>query len=327
MKARVRLQPSPNWSLALAILIAACLWALYVRIGPGGDFFGAYRWMVLEPGKYSGNYGIFSPAWLAPVMAPFVTLPGRAGYALFTAATLIMLLYGARVMNGRAVPLLLSAQVFWVLWWGQIDGLAILGGALCLVAARQGRWRLFFLGMALALIKPQIGLVPAAALWWQSGPDRRKSLAALLLLFLASLLIWGPWPLWVVTNATTMVAGKAFGPWNASLGPVALPLFLPAHWTRLTPDKRLLALTATALLVSPYLPYYSTAILLCFALPWWAYVFAFTGYLPSLIGTQWAWNAVVLLPLSILAWIYAPLLAGGVAALTARLPRPSPKAG
>ncbi|HLC34676.1 MAG TPA: hypothetical protein VJJ70_06735, partial [Anaerolineales bacterium] len=95
-----------------------------------------------------------------------------------------------------------------------------------------------------------------------------------------------------------------YRPWNATLGPIALPLFLPALLVPLDRPQRLLALTATAMLDSPYMPYYSTLLLLVFPLPWPLLALAFLGYLPGLIGTTLAWKGVVLLPLGVLAWIY-----------------------
>ena len=130
----------------------------------------------------------------------------------------------------------------------------------------------------------------------------------MVLLTAASVAIWGPWPLWYAQEITNFVGDNHAGPWNASLGWIALPLFIPALFLPLTRYQRVMALTATGLLVSPYMPYYSTIILLVFNIPWWAYLFAFSSYFPNLIGTRLAWNAVALLPLSVLAWLYWPFV-------------------
>jgi hypothetical protein len=111
----------------------------------------------------------------------------------------------------------------------------------------------------------------------------------------------------VLVNARQLTAAPTYESWNASLGLLALPLFVPALLAPLGPRERLLAVTCTALLVSPYLPYYSTVIVLCFSLPGILYVLAFVGYLPTVIGTVAAWNSVVLLPLGVLAWVYWPV--------------------
>lgn len=303
---RGRKFPSRRW--IAATLVALFCWTLHVRFASGEDFFRAYSWLVLEPTRYAGDYGIFSPPWLAPIMAPFVTMPGRAGFALFTAATLGMLLYSSRILGGRAIPLLLSAQVAWVLWWGQIDGLAILGVALAVTAEKKRSVWLMFAALLLASAKPQVGLVPAVAQWWWLGKGRWKTLAAFAVIFLASLLVWGCWPMRIMEQIVGLTDARSYGPWNTSLGLIALPLFIPALLAPLERRQRLIAITATALLVSPYMPYYSTVILLCFPVPWWAYLFGFLGYLPNVIGTQLAWNGIILLPVTVLFWVYVPLI-------------------
>lgn len=287
-------------------LLALSLWGVYAFVGLGEDFIG-YRLWVLDPSRYTQNVGIFSPAWLAPILAPFAVMPGRAGYVLYLALLLVLLLYSVRAWGGSKGVVLLSAQMFWMLWWGQIDILAIFGLVLGWQALEKEDWKWLTAAMVLASIKPQVGVIPIALIWWWSGPGRWKALGVFAVIALASLVIWGPWPWWVLESTREFVAGRTYGPWNTSLGPWALPLFIPAFLVPMPRFARLRVVIATTLLISPYMPYYSTLILLCFPLPAWLYVFAFTGYFPSVIGTQLAWNAIVLLPLGVLAWTYIPL--------------------
>jgi hypothetical protein len=286
------------------------LWGLYAVVGPGEDFIG-YRLWVLDPARYTQNVGIFSPAWLAPILAPFAVMPGRAGYILYLAVILGLLLYSIRAWGGGKWVVLLSAQTFWMLWWGQIDVLAIFGLVLGWRALQKDDWKLLTLAMVLATVKPQVGAIPMAMMWWWSGKGKWKALAVYGGLAVASLIVWGPWPLWVVQSIRTFVAGRTFGPWNTSIGPWALPLFIPALFLPMPRFDRLRVVIATTLLISPYMPYYSTLILLCFPLPVWLYPFAFIGYLPSVIGTQLAWNAIILLPIGVLLWTYLPPLFRG----------------
>lgn len=293
-------------------VVAVALWAVHAWAGPGLDFFGAYRCLVLDTGDYTSRCAVFGAAWLRPILTPFALLPGRWGYLAFNAASLLMLVYSAAVLQQRptwrVIPLLLSAQVMWILWWGQIDAVAVLGLALALLAGNRQSWALMALGLALVLTKPHLALVPGVFLWWQLGRGRWKCVLALAGLVAVSLVVWGPWPLWIVQGMAQKAGDRTFGSWNASIGWLALPLLVPAALVPLDRPKRLLALTATGLLISPYLPYYSTVILLCFTLPWWAVLFAFLGYFPTLIGTTLAWNGIVLLPIAVLIWLYVPLL-------------------
>lgn len=293
------------------ILIAICVWLLFVFIGPGHDFFGAYTKMVLEPERLSSvsDYPwTLNPPWLVPFMAPFVTLPGRAGYYLFMAVTIVMIIFGAYIFGGKTIPILLSAHMLWILWWGQLEGWGVLGLGIAWIALRRKSWPLMFLALVISAFKPQIGFIPVLALWWWSGNNRWKSLAILSILFGISIWIWGPWPVWYLQGITKYLGDNHQGPWNASLGLIALPLFLPALLFPLNREKRLIALTATTYIISPHMPYYSTILLLCFAVPWWAYLFGFLGFFPTIIGTTLAWNGIVFLPISVLLWIYIPII-------------------
>lgn len=300
------------------ILTALAVWLVFAFVSPGLDYFGCYTWMVMEPERLprvAEQVWTLNPPWLAPFMAPFVSLPGRAGYIAFMAASLAMIVYSTYILGGKPIPILLSAHMLWILWWGQIEGWGLLAIVLGWYALKRetekadGRsWPLMFLALALASFKPQISFAPVAMLWWWSGKERWKSLAALVATFILSLVVWGPWPVWYAQGIFRFVGDEHAGPWNASIGLIAAPLFLPALLAPMDREKRLIALTATAYLASPYLPYYSTIALLSFAVPWWAYLFGLLGFFPSILGTRLAWNGIVLLPALALVWIYLPIL-------------------
>ena len=293
------------------IAVAFGLWLLFSILATGLDYFGCYTWMVTQPEKLQTVVDVpwtQNPPWLVPFMAPFVMTPGRAGYILFMAATLAMVGWGCYVFGGRPILTLLSAQMFWVLWWGQLEGWGVLGVTLAWFAEQSASWGWMFAAMAMGGFKPQVGFAPVVALWWWLGRVRWRVFAAMLVLLAFSILVWGPWPVWYVQDILKFVGRQHFTTWNASLGWIALPLVVPALLLPMSREQRLIAITATALVVSPYMPYYSTILLLCFNIPVWAYVFAFLGYLPRELGTGLAWNAIVLLPLSVLAWLYWPIL-------------------
>lgn len=296
----------------IVIILAVATWFIYAMIGPGTDYYGAYTWMVLNPEKYpqiAERAWTLNPPWMVPFMAPFITLPGRAGYLAFMAVMIAATLFGAYVFGGRPIPILFSAQMWWVLWWGQLEGWGVLGLVLGWAALMSNSWPVMFLALAIGAFKPQVGFIPVLFLWAWSGKDRWKSMVAFVVLALLSLLIWGPWPKWYLEGILKFVGDNHFGGWNSSLGYLFIPLFLPALLIPLSREKRLIAITATTLIVSPYLPYYSTILLLCFNLPAWAYIFAFTGYIPGLINKAYlAWNSIALLPIGVLLWLYWPFL-------------------
>ena len=281
--------------------------------GPGADFKRAYTDMVLKPERLPSNAEgtpwTLNPLWQNFFMAPFVTVPWPWGYVLFLAFTLIVTALGAYWFGGNPILLLLSAQLSWVLWWGQLEGWAILALVIGWIGMERQSWGWMFFALAMASFKPQVGFVPVLALWMWSGKARWKSAMGLAMVFLFTLIAWGPWPWWYVQGIlnSSFVEGHA-SVVQASLGLAALPLLVLALVLPMNKVHRLLALTAASQLVSPYMPFYSMVLLLCFQVPWWIYGISFVAYLPSFLGTTLAWNGMVLLPLCILAWLYWPIL-------------------
>lgn len=293
------------FSFALAVLV------LFAMIGPGEDYFRCYTWMVTEPERLPtvADYPwTLNPPYLAQFMAPFVAFPGRAGYIAFMAASLVMIIISTWYLGGKPIPILLSAHMMWILWWGQVEAWGVIAVALAWLAYKKHSWWMMSLALVLASFKPQISFIPVLALWWWSGSERWKSWLAFSAVFLSSIFIWGPWPIWYWQGIFGFVGNQHHGPWNASLGWWALPLFIPAMLLPLKREQKLVALAATAYICSPYMPYYSSILLFSFAIPGWSYIFAFLGYLPSILGTRVAWNGIVLFPISILIWLYLPVI-------------------
>jgi hypothetical protein len=306
-----RLIQDPRYQKVAEIALALIIWLTYSAIGPGGEFFNVYRDLVFQPAKLIGTFGApitYNPPWLAPMLAPVITMPGRSGYIIFIGITLLIFLYASSVFESKPGFVLISAQLFWILWWGQIEGLVVLGIALGWAALKKNSWKLMILAICLAALKPQIGLFPIVAIWWWSGKDRWKSLLGFVIITIISIWIYGPWPLWFIRNVVKITNSSQYGPWNSSLGLWAIPLLLPALGLKMDRYSRLIALTATGMLISPYMPYYSTILLFCYALPGWSAIFAMLGYFPNILGTQIAWNGIVFLPITLLIWLYWPYL-------------------
>lgn len=314
----------PQWSRYkwfYVISVGLIIWVLYAYIGPGDDFKRCYTNMVLYPEKLQEvvvRPWTQNPPWLAPFMAPFVTLPGRSGYYVFIAVSIGVVIFGAYFFGGRPLPVLLSAHLFWILWWGQIEAWGVLALVVAWLALKKDSWKIMFFALILASFKPQISFIPVLGLWWMSK-NRWKPIVGMFILFGLSILIYGPWPVWYWKSIFNFVGDNHAGPWNASLGLWALPLFIPALLVPMDKYNRVMALAATGYIVSPYMPYYSTIPLLLFNLPWWAYIFAFIGYLTPV--WDYAWNSVVLLPVTVLLWIYFPFIKnvfGGKVSIFAR---------
>lgn len=262
-----------------------------------------YTDVVIRPGAYQHNIAIFNPPWLLPILAPWVTMPGRSGFVLFLFLTLITMVVSTRFLKGNPFFVLVSAQLFWILWWGQIEWLAVSGIALAWYAFLKKSWVWMGIAILLTIIKPQLGIFAVIYLWYCSK-DRAKSAVLVGFVGLVSLFLWGPWPLWLYEHARMMIADPAHLMWNASIGWRAFPLLILVFILKKAPQQKVLALVAATMLFSPYLPYYSTIPLFCFPLPLWFFVFSILGYFPALLGTDLAFRGYVLFPTLVLVHLY-----------------------
>ena len=308
----LRLLRNPRFQKTAVIAIAVIVWLIYAISGQGIEFFSTYRDLVLQPQNLVSRFGVpltYNPPWVGLILAPFIVMPGKSGYLLFMVVTILMFWYATREFSGKLAFLLVSAQLSWILFWGQIEALVMLGIALGWSALKTHSWPRMILALLLAVLKPQIGLVPILAIWWWSGKDRWKSLLGFLIVVLLSILMYGPWPVWFVQNVVKISTDNSiYHLWNSSIGVWALPLFIPALALKMNRYQRLVALMATGMLASPYMPYYSTILLFCFALPGWSVFFAVLGYFYSIISPVVAWNGIVFFPICVLVWLYLPYI-------------------
>jgi hypothetical protein len=320
---------SREWKIAIGLAFG--LWIFYAFMSPGLDYYGCYTRMVRQSGDLAlvgTSYPwTLNPAWIIPFLAPFIYLPGKIGLIVFMGCTLAITLIGTAVFKGRPIIALLSNQMWWVLYWGQIEGFGILALVLGWYALKKNSWWMMTLALLLGAFKPQLTLIPILLMWWWSGKARWPSLAVCILVFAFSVVIWGPWPYWYYKGIIGFVGDNHYALWNASIGYWALPLFIPALLLPMDRLQRIKVVAATTMLCNPYMPYYSTLPLLVFALPWPAYIFAFSGYLVTLIGPRLAWNSIVMMPILILVWAYTPYLLRGIYKLFPRLNTHAPTEG
>lgn len=167
---------------------------------PADGFFG-FDWVHFwEPGIIPPFY----PPWTLAVVR-VLTWPGLIGLTLaaVAVATLLRSLHPV-----SALLALLSLPVFWTVFLGQLDGIALLGLLSLPVLA------------PLALIKPQVTAFAFLS--------RKSYLFVLLAFLLISLLVWGPWPLKMIQVNAFYAEGRYEQ--DISLGPWGILLALPLMW-------------------------------------------------------------------------------------------------
>ena len=190
-------QISPFAQLALFALMAG-LFAAGGLVLPANGFSG-FDWVHIFS---RGVVPPFYPPWGADVVRP-LTWPLLIGLTMAAVCLAVL----KRAVHPLSLALaLLTLPLWWTLFLGQLEGLVTLG----------------LLGLPwlvpLALIKPQVSIFACGA--------RRSYLAAAVIFVAISLLIWGPWPLRMLSTNQFYAEGRyntdiSLGWWGVI---VALPL-------------------------------------------------------------------------------------------------------
>ncbi len=212
----------------------------------------------------------YNPYWLRPLFEALAWLPFSLAYGLLSLGSLVALVVATRVFQGRLIHVLLTYPFFFLLFYGQIDALVVLGLALSWWALERDRPWWIGVGFALAALKPQISLAALILLWWWLSPSARlKSLAVPLGVVLASVLRYGWWfPGWwhhlfhgPLYRHGSITLWEVVGPW-------ALLLWLPVFFVRLPRVKKLLLVLTVSALTMPYYQQHSLVMLQVFPIGW-----------------------------------------------------------
>ena len=229
-----------DWRLVLAILAGTLILTLLMLRIPivGEDWVHGFR-----RGLYNNN---FFPPWVIPLLQPLLALPARTGAAIIQSlaictSTLLTYRAGRQTFADSHLPaamgvvlVLLSAPLWLLLWLGQIEPFVLLGIASLPV------------GIPLLFFKPHMGPFVVLGSW-------RDFLLTVGLLAL-SLLIWGLWPLGLLTQVVTdrVLNAIAMG-WLSTTPVIGVLGLLMLVFTDRDPWR----LMATALFISPYsMPYH-----------------------------------------------------------------------
>jgi len=219
-------------------------------------------------------------------------LPLLVGYILWGTFNIFGYFFAVRVFGGRSLAALLSFQLFYVLYFGQITGLILAGLALFWWGAVNHKLEAAGVGLLLAVTKYQLGLPLALFLWASadlSWRERFRCLAIPAIVTILSLFIWPRWPLismnTILTNPPNDLGSISLWRW---IGPWALLLLLPPLILRRPLSQRLVMFAAAVSLSVPY--FQQTDLLLLFAMPvGWLALLGNLGY-PLMF--LWSWNGL-----------------------------------
>ena len=265
----------------LAALITAVCFAVWTVIQHARDPISGLLndYTVFTNVSRGDLHGYYYSLWAFPLFVPFAMLPFDVGAVLWQLINIAGMFFSARVFGGKSAALLLSYQMFVDLYFGQVSGVLCLGIALMWIGLANKKWWLAGLGLSIAIIKPQVGVI-AGFFWLYALQDSYRNKTGKLITcclstivpasaILLSFLIQPHWLTDILVrlrtappnNVANITAWDYLGAWGllALIPPVLLPL---------TPRNRLLAFISAWLISAPYFQPYDMAILFM-TLPNW----------------------------------------------------------
>jgi hypothetical protein len=210
------------YGVALVGIALAGLAVWLAGFVPNADWTGTYQrvgTLVLQGRSPYEQSSFMNPPWAAFLILPFAVLPPALGRGALLVASLAALVYTAWRLHAprlAAIALLLSPTTVGSLLAANLDSILLLGAFL------PPTW-----GLLLLMLKPQIGVGPAAFDFVESW--RRGGFRQLLVVFLpiiaAYVLSALIFPIWV-----GRVLRQPGDVWNRSLFPYGIPIGLLFLW-------------------------------------------------------------------------------------------------
>lgn len=240
-------------------------------------YYPATRAVITGQNPYA-QQAVYSPPWTFYLLAPLAILPYHVAATLNAMITILVLLAFGRKAGltwWGCLAVMCSVPAVWMLFFGQTDWLVYLA---------------FFgpqpIGMLFLLTKPQVG-IGVAVYWFWKSKDRVGLVIPLLLVAVAGLVFYGPWPMLMLKGASASRADM-----NVAAFPWLIPLavYLWVHHVKRPRD---------ALVIGPCL---SPHLMPC---SWLPFMLLF-----GKDSTKWCWLGCVLSWAAMLVWRFG-LIGGG----------------
>ena len=289
--------PNQKWQFAVLLgLILGAMLYLSGRVDLHGDLI-AFR---------SNTTSLRHPYWARWFFSLLSLLPEKAAFWMLGVLNVSGLALAVREFKGRYWVTFTSFAFFWIVAYGQIDGMVIGGIALAWKGVRAKNPWIFGSGLIIASLKPQLSLFLGLVFWWWAGSIRWQGLWIPSGVFALSILEWGWWiPEWIkkIRDAPDLVYLSRNLSWFPQIGIwVAIVWILVLwKWKDLSIERRIITISTSTVLTVPYFPLPSVLLLLVQPVPWW--VWAWTQ-IPVLAGfrMEWVYTLTHWLPWAVLIW-------------------------
>ncbi len=290
-------KPSRGWQIpALSGLILGAMLYLSGRTELHGDLM-AFRNSITS---------LKHPYWARWFFALLSWMPEKAAFWVLGALNVSGLALAVREFRGRYWITFTSFAFFWILAYGQIDGLVIGGIALASKGARAKNPWMLGSGLTIASMKPQLSLFLGLYLWRRAEDIRWRSLWIPLSVLLLSILEWGWWiPEWMsrIRDASHLIRLSRNLSWFPQLGiwVTAVWLLVLWKWKDLPMARKIISISISTILTVPYFPLPSVLLLLVQPVPWWVWAWTQIPVLAG-FGMEWTYALAHWLPWAVLIW-------------------------
>jgi hypothetical protein len=254
----------------------------------------------------SGEYkDFYYPNWTIILFIPLTWLPPAIAYILWNTLNILGVWFACRVFGGKTAIALLSYQMLFSLYFGQIVGVIVAGIAFYWWMLQRERPLVAGWGAVLALIKPQMGIPMLLAMGLLGTDKWRDRIISAVIPFAVlglSLLIWRGWIPDLLarmeSNPPQMSGSIDLWQW---IGAWTLILWLPVVFLPMPPVKRLIAVAATMSIATPY--FIHNGLLALFMLPiGYIGLLGNIGYLMAFHG-WWGVKLIAIAPLVAYVWV------------------------
>lgn len=295
----------------ITLIVAGGLVFLFSMLyGPiSSQTVGGKDWIDAFRNGARGDYSlVVTPYWSLFLSIFPAQIPEPFGYIIWITLGAFLVIITAKYFKSPLLAVILSYQMSWVLYYGQIDPFILFGIGLGYNSILNKKP--FWLGIAMSLvtIKPQIGLLLAIYFFVLSS-SKIKTAIAFLLIVLASMLIWPGWPERLIFKQIIPFMSRPQNNWtNTSLRIpfwTSLLFSLSSLMAPMSLKNKIPLLLATNLLVSPYSTIYSQLLLLSVGLPYLFNIFGFIPWAVTLIAGpfgNWQWGFIF--PLCVVLYLY-----------------------
>ena len=272
---------------SLALLICLILiFAYHHQVGfyQPVDFY--YSFMPAGGGDYSN---FFYAYWIMPILYLLEKMPFSIAYILWALLNLGGTFFAGRVLGGKPGFTLLNYQLLFVLNYGQITGIILGGLALAWWGMTSKKYHWAGLGLLIATIKPQLGLVIGLVIWLLadlSWGERIKTLSIPLVGVLITTILY---PHWIQNILNALHSGLVNLTGNLSLwrylGGWSLILLIPPLLIKTSTGNRILFLVVACMISLPYLQ--QTGLLALYVFPFgWLALLGNLGFLVPILGWE-----------------------------------------